>query len=75
MEGRKGLGEGEEGKGGEREWGREWKGGSWGNSALVVGGIDAPACHSLQLIKCCICLPRGLPVHHAFITIFTTELK
>jgi len=31
------------GKGGERgEWGREGKGESWGNSALVVGGIDAP---------------------------------
>ena len=34
-EGMEGLGEGEEGKKG--------KGGSWGNSALVVGGIDAPA--------------------------------
>ena len=31
----------EEGKG-KGEWAREGKGGSWGNSALVVGGIDAP---------------------------------
>ena len=34
------------GKGGKGEWGREGKRGSWGNSALVVGAIDAPVyCH------------------------------
>ena len=39
-EGREGLGEGE--KGGERQNGKGMvKGGSWGNSALVVGGTDA----------------------------------
>jgi len=43
MEGSEGLGGGERGKGKRKgEWGREgerWKLG--GNSALVVGGIDA----------------------------------
>jgi len=39
MEGRERLGEGEEEKGGERgELGRERKRGSWGNSAVVLGG-------------------------------------
>jgi len=34
---------GGKGKGsGKGEWGREGKRGKWGNSALVVGGIDAP---------------------------------
>ena len=39
----------EEGKGGERGNGEgRGNGGSWGNSALVVGGIDAPE-HCLSL--------------------------
>ena len=44
-EGREGLGERrEQGKGGQRENMEEkGKGESWGNSALVVVGIDAPA--------------------------------
>ena len=38
-----GEGKGGIGKGGERgEWGREGKGEVGGNSALAVGGIDAP---------------------------------
>jgi len=46
MGGREGKtrGRAEERKGGERRNGEgRGKGGSWGNSALVVRGIDAPA--------------------------------
>jgi len=45
-EGRKGLGGGERGREGKGGWGRRKKGRSWGNSALVVGGIDVPV-HNL----------------------------
>ena len=50
-EGREGLGEGEElGNGEERRCEGIGKGGSWGNSALVVGGIDAPAAVYLRKV-------------------------
>jgi len=35
---------------GEGEWGREGKRGSWGNSALVVGRIDATAGHKRNTV-------------------------
>jgi len=42
----------EEGKGGEGENGEgRGKGGSWGNSALVVEGIDAPVCNVLEVYR------------------------
>jgi len=40
--GRKGRTRGKTGKGEREEWGREEKKGNRENSALVVGGIDAP---------------------------------
>jgi len=46
MEGKGGLGE--EGEVGERGDGEgNGKGGSWGNSAVFVGGIDAPGLASV----------------------------
>ena len=53
--GEKDWGEGEERKGGERgEWGREGKSGNLGDSALVVGWIDAPA--NRHHLSCDYCL-------------------
>ena len=52
MEGRGGkdLGRGKRGKEGKGRMGKGGEtGGSWGNSALVVGGIDAPDYHAFRL--------------------------